>query len=147
MLLVRLIVDLYFGHEITLNELHANIGTSYRVIDVNSELHYISIEHPKDIGVEYELESYNHWYVDFIKNNYDSLTKIGLEKANIFINVFFSGQCNFEIFDNASLSELARYGLSLPISVFNLANDELIDIMKENGYSEERVLPLFSKEW
>ena len=146
MLLVRVILDLYFNHEITLNELRDNIDMSYRVIDANSDFHYISIEHPKDIGVEYELESYNQWYVDFISRNYDSLTKIGLERVNLFLNVFFSGQCNFEIFDKNSLSELSKYGISLPISIFNLPNEELKDILKENGYSKERITQIFNYE-
>lgn len=146
MLLVRLILDLYFDQEITVNELRDITGTPYRVIDTSSEFHYISIEHPKDIGVEYELESYNHWYVDFITRNYDSLTKIGLGRVNLFLNVFFSGQCNFELFDKESLSELSKYGISLPISVFNLPTEELKDILKENGYSEERITQIFSNE-
>ena len=99
-----------------------------------------------EIGVEYKLDYYNQWYVGFISRNYESLRNIGLESANIFINVFFSGQCNFEIFDSTSLAELSKYAISLPVSVFNLPDDELKDILKENGYSEDRITKIFSHE-
>lgn len=123
MLLTRLTLDLYFNSQITLTESQSLIGTSYRVIDANDD--FISIEHPTDIGIEYNMEIYNQWYVDFIENNHSTLKHNGLDKINIFINVFYSGQCNFEIFESQSLSILSKYNVSLPISVFHLSNNEL----------------------
>ncbi len=146
MLLVRLILDLYFNHEISMNELRDNTDVSFRIIDMDNESNYVSIEHPSEIGVEYKLDYYNQWYVGFISRNYESLRNIGLESANIFINVFFSGQCNFEIFDSTSLAELSKYAISLPISVFNLPDDELKDMLKENRYSKDRITQIFSHE-
>ena len=101
MLLTRLTLDLYFNSQITLTESQSLIGTSYRVIDANDD--FISIEHPTDIGIEYNMEIYNQWYVDFIENNHSTLKHNGLDKINIFINVFYSGQCNFEIFESQSI--------------------------------------------
>ena len=111
MLLTRLTLDLYFNSQITLTESQSLIGTSYRVIDANDD--FISIEHPIDIGIEYNMEIYNQWYVDFIENNHSTLKHNGLDKINIFINVFYSGQCNFEIFESQSLSILSKYNVSL----------------------------------
>ena len=137
MLLTRLTLDLYFNSQITLTESQSLIGTSYRVIDANDD--FISIEHPTDIGIEYNMEIYNQWYVDFIENNHSTLKHNGLDKINIFINVFYSGQCNFEIFESQSLSILSKYNVSLPISVFHLSNNELKEILNDNGYSLKSV--------
>lgn len=144
MLLTRLILDLYFNSQITLTELQSLIGTSYRVIDANYD--FISIEHPTDIGIEYNMEIYNQWYVDFIENNHSALKHNGLDKINIFINVFYSGQCNFEIFESQSLSILSKYNVSLPISVFHLSNNELKEILNDNGYSLKRICEIFNNE-
>ena len=144
MLLTRLTLDLYFNSQITLTESQSLIGTSYRVIDANDD--FISIEHPTDIGIEYNMEIYNQWYVDFIENNHSTLKHNGLDKINIFINVFYSGQCNFEIFESQSLSILSKYNESLPISVFHLSNNELKEILNDNGYSLKRICEIFNNE-
>ena len=49
MLLVRLILDLYFTHEISMNELRDNTDVSFRIIDTDNESNYVSIEHPSEI--------------------------------------------------------------------------------------------------
>lgn len=144
MLLTRLTLDLYFNSQITLTEIQSLIGTSYWVIDANYD--FISIEHPTDIGIEYNMEIYNQWYVDFIENNHSTLKHNGLDKINIFINVFYSGQCNFEIFESQSLSILSKYNVSLPISVFHLSNNELKEILNDNGYSLKRICEIFNNE-
>ena len=63
MLIQRMTLDLYFNRQVTLTELRGFISTSYRVIDANDD--YITIEHPTDIGIEYNMEIYNQWYVNF----------------------------------------------------------------------------------
>lgn len=146
MLLIRLTIDLYFNHCITLKALGDITNMSFKVVDVNTEEHYISIEHPTDIGIEYEMESYYQWYVDFMENNYSILQKNGLKYANIFINVFYRGQCNFEIFDKESLATLSKYDVSYPISVFALSDKELLDILNDYGVYSEKICKLFQTE-
>ena len=146
MLLIKLTLDLYFNHSITSKALSGIANTPFKVVDVNTEEHYISIEHPTDIGIEYEMESYYQWYVDFMDNNYSVLKKNGLEYANIFINVFYKGQCNFEIFDKESLATLSKYDISYPISIFALSDKELLDILNDYGVSSEKVCKLFQTE-
>lgn len=144
MLLIRLTLDLYFNCQITLTELQSFIGTSYRVIDANDD--FITIEHPSDIGIEYNMEIYNQWYVDFIEKNHTILKYNGLDKINIFINVFYSGQCNFEIFDSKHLAILSKHDVSLPISIFRLSHNELKEILTDNGYSKDDIVEIFSNE-
>lgn len=146
MLLIKLTIDLYFNHGITPDTISGIIHMPFKVVDVNTEEHYISIEHPTDIGIEYEMEKYHQWYVKFVENNYSILRNNGLEYANIFINVFYKGQCNFEIFDKESLATLSKYDVSYPISVFALSDKELSDILNDYGVSPERICKLFQTE-
>ena len=47
-----------------------------------------------------------------------------LEKEiDLFVNVYYKGQCNFEIFDKNSLKILSRWDVSLPISVYHEDKD------------------------
>lgn len=147
MLLIKLTIDLYFNHCITLKTLGDITNMSFKVVDVDTEQHYIILEHPTDIGIEYEMESYYQWYVNFMENNYSVLKKTGLEYANIFINVFYKGQCNFEIFDKKSLATLSKYDVSYPISVFALSDKELLDILNDYSVSSEKIWKLFQTEY
>lgn len=146
MLLIKLTIDLYFNHSVTPKTLNGIINMPFRVVDVNTEEHYISIEHPTDIGIEYEMENYHQWYVKFVDDNYNILRNNGLEYANIFINVFYKGQCNFEIFDKDSLAVLSKYDVSYPISIFALSDKELIDILNDYGVPSEKICRLFQTE-
>jgi hypothetical protein len=83
---------------------------------------------------------------EFLPKNYSALKNNGLDRINIFINVFYSGQCNFEIFDSQSMSILSKYNVSLPISVFHLSNNELKEILSDNGYSKNRICEIFKSE-
>lgn len=82
-----------------------------------------------------------------MENNYSVLKKNGLEYANIFINVFYKGQCNFEIFDKKSLATLSKYDVSYPISVFALSDKELLDILNDYSVSSEKIWKLFQTEY
>lgn len=90
--------------------------------------------------------SYEKWYVNFIRNNYTTFKRYGVKEMNIFINVFYSGQCNFEIFDKKLLALLSQYKISLPISIYALSNKELEEILKEKGYSDKRISAIFQSE-
>lgn len=49
MLLIKLTIDLYFNHCITLKTLGDITNMSFKVVDVDTEQHYIILEHPTDI--------------------------------------------------------------------------------------------------
>lgn len=147
MLLIKLTIDLYFNHCITLKTLGDITNMSFKVVDVDTEQHYIILEHPTDIGIEYEMESYYQWYVNFMENNYSVLKKNGLEYANIFINVFYKGQCNFEIFVK-NLSLHYRNMMYHTQSVFSALSDkELLDILNDYSVSSEKIWKLFQTEY
>lgn len=147
MLLIRLTLDLY-GEKLNLSTIQKMIKEPFDIVDSNKALEYkyMSIEHPRKIGVEYDLQSYEKWYVNFIRNNYTTFKRYGVKEMNIFINVFYSGQCNFEIFDKKLLALLSQYKISLPISIYALSNKELKEILKEKGCSDKRISAIFQSE-
>lgn len=149
MVLTRLTIDLYFKPSVTSETLRKLIQAPFKIHCERSDkgITLISIEHPTEIGTDnINTESYNHWYVDFIKTNYNVIKQCGLEEINIFIDVFFHGQCNFEIFNNKSLSELSKYNVSLPISVYELPYKELKDMLIYYGYSSDEIQKIFQYE-
>jgi len=58
----------------------------------------------------------------FVKN-YQLLRLNNADDFRIFIEAFYSDQCNFEIFNSELLVELAKYKVSLPISVYYCDNN------------------------
>lgn len=92
MVLTRLTIDLYFKPSVTSETLRKLIQAPFKIHCERSDkgITLISIEHPTEIGTDnINTESYNHWYVDFIKTNYNVIKQCGLEEINIFIDVFF----------------------------------------------------------
>ena len=107
---------------------------------------FISIQHPTRIGIEYDLTDYKEWYVKFIEDNYQILINSGVEDISLFLDVFYSDQCNFEIFNNTQLKKLSLFNISLPISVYKLSLVKLRDILVKVGYKEETINHLFRHE-
>jgi hypothetical protein len=103
----------------------------------------ISILHPKKIGIEFELEDYQEWYVNLIEKNYEKFKTLGVKDISLFVDVFYNDQCNFEIFNKNLLKRISDYSISIPISVYNLNKDQLIDLLKDAGYSEKTINTLF----
>jgi hypothetical protein len=79
--------------------------------------------HKNEFSKEYCDSEYEQEFVDFFRKNYQSLILNNADDLRIFIEAYYSDQCNFEIFDNESLAELAKYKVSLPISVYYYDND------------------------
>ncbi len=77
----------------------------------------LSILNPRLYGAENNMKEYQYWYLKFIEENYEIMVSTGLTEIRLFWDVFFSDQCNFEIFDKVVLSKLAEYNVAIPISV------------------------------
>lgn len=106
----------------------------------------ISILNPIRIGVEYELIEYQEWYVDFIEMMDAVFKGCGGGEINLFIDIFYSGQCNLEILDRNFLGRVAKYNVALPISVYSLKNDELKELLRSEGYAQARIEEIFESE-
>lgn len=72
---------------------------------------------------EYPDNDYENQFVDFYKKNFKILKDAGADDFRIMMDIYYADQCNFEIFNKKSLSILAKYGVSLPISVYYVGSD------------------------
>ncbi len=83
----------------------------------------LELNHKNEFSKEYWDSEYEQEFVDFFSKNYQLLRLNNADDFRIFIEAFYSDQCNFEIFNSELLAELAKYKVSLPISVYYYDND------------------------
>jgi len=81
----------------------------------------MSFWHPKKFTLENNISVYEQMFVVFIENNYQLFVENGVEDFCLYIEVYYDGgQCNFEIFDRNFLQRLAKFKVSMPVSVYAL---------------------------
>lgn len=85
--------------------------------DIEDNSGLIFLLNKKEFAIYYDRE-YESSYINFFDLNYESLKENGANDFRIFIEAYYSDQCNFEIFDKNLLSKLAVYNVSFPISVY-----------------------------
>lgn len=100
---------------------------------------FLSIENPMRVGIEDEAEQYESWFVEFLEKNYDFIKSSGADTIRLFIEMFYSKQCNFEIFNRESLKRLAKFNVEIPVSVYEQSDQSLKELLADNGFSEERI--------
>ena len=83
----------------------------------------LELNHKNEFSKEYWDSEYEQEFVDFFRKNYQLLRLNNADDLRIFIEAYYSDQCNFEIFNSELLAELAKYKVSLPISVYYCDND------------------------
>ena len=83
----------------------------------------LELNHKNEFSKEYWDSEYEQEFVDFFRKNHQLLRLNNADDLRIFIEAYYSDQCNFEIFNNELLAELAKYKVSLPISVYYYDND------------------------
>ena len=83
----------------------------------------LELNHKNEFSKEYWDSEYEQEFVDFFSKNYQLLRLNNADDFRIFIEAFYSDQCNFEIFNSELLAELAKYKVSLPISFYDCDND------------------------
>jgi hypothetical protein len=114
---------------------------------------HLSLAHPIDIyaytyvDLPIEPREYEEWYVHFIENNFDTLKELNVEEIQLFWDVYFEEhtQCNFEIFDRTLLKRIAKYDVDIPISIYNMSKQEMIEWLSEVGYAYDLVQEISSE--
>ncbi len=106
----------------------------------------MAIQHPNTLGIEYELDAYQTWYVEFLAKTYDLLKSSGADDINVAMDVFYSNQCNFEIFNRGLLKNMSNFDVSIPVSVYCLTNKKLREFLEVEGYSECQIGEIFGEE-
>lgn len=86
----------------------------------------ISFWHPQKFSTEDSVIEYEKAFIEFIEKNYNTFIESGVDDLQIFIEIYFDGgQCNFEIFNRGLLKKLTNFGVSLPISVYVLKEEDI----------------------
>ena len=99
-----------------------DVGGEDEVGEIN-DYGCLVVNHKNEFSKEYWDSEYEQEFVDFFRKNYQLLRLNNADDFRIFIEAFYLDQCNFEIFNNELLAELAKYKVSLPISVYYYDND------------------------
>jgi hypothetical protein len=100
----------------------------------------LSILAPTKIGIPGELTDYENWYINFIEVHKELIDRNCVTEINLFIDVFHSGgQCNWEIFSREGLKKIGRYGIAIPISFYSLTDHQIIDLLRDANYSEDKI--------
>lgn len=121
--------------EIILNTISGNyiVESSFNPDDKkfeNSEETYgyggISFWHPHKFAILDSLVSYESWFISFLNYNHEVFKSNNIEEVVLFTEIYHSSDnCNFEIFNKESLRDLAKIGVSLPVSVYSINENEL----------------------
>lgn len=102
--------------------------TDKKFTNSSDEYNYgsISFWHPQKFSTDESLTSYEREFVEFIEKNYSLFVENGVNDLEILIEIYFDGgQCNFEIFSKDLLKKLGFWGVSLPISIYILRDNEI----------------------
>ncbi|RYD81815.1 MAG: hypothetical protein EOP53_05405 [Sphingobacteriales bacterium] len=148
MLVVKISLDIY-GDKFLPKKALSNINQPFLLEDIieSTDINdtdpsgfygfgHVSILHPKTIELSYD-EDYENWFVEFLENYYQNFIDFGADDFRLFWNIYYSHQCNFEIFDKELLSRLEKFKVSIPISVYNDSSESIRDFIIKSGYSAE----------
>jgi hypothetical protein len=79
------------------------------------------------------VNSYHAWFASFLEINHRVIIDHGADDLRIFMEVFYAKnlQCNFEIFDKESVSVFGKFNVTLPISIYALRENVIVEWAKE----------------
>jgi hypothetical protein len=105
-----------FNHQ----EIADSINTDFIYEFYNCEDYsYFTFFHPKGISSEYPDNNYEEDFIVFIEENYEKLFQHGIRIFDLFVEVYYVDQCNFEILNSNRLKRLSQFNISMPISVYH----------------------------
>jgi hypothetical protein len=98
----------------------------------------LSLLAPGKIGVA-PTATYEQWYVDFLDSTHDQLVGAGVTEINLRWDVFYTRQCHFELFTRQQLARLAPYPVALPVSVYQLSEEQMQDLLADAGWNARQI--------
>ena len=84
----------------------------------------LAFKHPNEFSQEYFDEEYENYFLTLIQSNIQELKAFGAVDFNLFIEAYYSDQCNFEILSPQFFHYLNKYQIRLPISVYYVPENE-----------------------
>jgi hypothetical protein len=152
MWIIRISLDLYgdnFSPRKALKEITDNIqiSSSNEPDDLNDKdpdgvygFGSLSILSPQIYGLQYEMAEYEEWYLNFIEKYKPVFDKHGVTAINLFFDVFDNGgQLNFEILSRELLKKVGQYEIAIPISVYRLTTEQIVDMLSVTTMSQEKL--------
>lgn len=103
--------------KLAVSQIQTNLLLSYSDFEQEDDFGMIEFQHQTEFSIYYNRE-YELEFVNFFHNNYFTLKNNGADKFSIFMEIYYSDQCNFEIFDSKLLTSLSKYEISFPVSVY-----------------------------
>lgn len=149
-MLITKISLMLFGDDFSPKKLLPNLKGEYiisnmneksiKIDDNNSEFDhgFLSILNPKQIALNHD-QHYENWFGDFLGINHQNILEAGVDDIRLFTDVFYTKQCNFEIFSKETLKKLTEFNIAIPISVYSVTNDEIASILIDGGYSQKAI--------
>ncbi|WP_193004360.1 interleukin [Neisseria yangbaofengii] len=104
------------GENFNPTEVLSGLKTSLVIDDFG--IGYLYLVHKNEFSSEFPDINYEIEFVKFFEENSHLLKAKGADTFSIFMDIYYSDQCNFEIFNKDLLNKLAKHSVSLPISVF-----------------------------
>jgi hypothetical protein len=87
----------------------------------------MSFLHPRKFSTDDDIIEYENAFIEFIEKNHYIFIENCADDLEIFIEIYFDGgQCNFEIFDKGLIRKIGHLGVSLPVSIYVLTEEELL---------------------
>ena len=92
----------------------------------------LSKEYILDNDVSF-LENYERWFPDFLEANELVITACGINDIRLFMEIFYieKDQFNFEILGREHIMRLGRFKVALPISIYTLTEQQMMDWIKK----------------
>ena len=85
----------------------------------------IDFMHKNIFSREYPDLEYDDEFINYLEKNHAVFLDYGADNFSILMDVYYADQCNFEIFNKALLAKLAKYEVSIPISVFYIGDEHV----------------------
>ena len=133
-----------FGTELLIDEILKILGNKIKIDsiihpnDMNKkgekyDFGCISLSHPKVYIADDELVDYLSWLSDFIKEYFDIFYTLGMEKACLVTNIYYTNTfLSLELFDSDFFKQIASYkiSISIPMNIYEVTEQEIIEMSR-----------------
>ena len=87
----------------------------------------VSILHPNNVCLDEEKDAYETWFVNWLEMHMHELLDCFIDEIEIFMEIFYTDQCNTEVFNQNLIQRLSKFNVTLPLSVYQISEKDLKD--------------------
>jgi hypothetical protein len=85
------------------------------------------------------VAGYEQWYLDIVETYCPLFKRHGVTEVNLFLEIFYTKQCSFEVFSRQGIAILAQHQVAVPISVYHLSKPRSIELLVDAGWTRAQV--------